>query len=125
VSEFPTGEIVLVPSRTRRRLLESASLAAAALCLLLLAAGTAPSLCAAAACALGAACALRGAWGDAPRVLARPDAAEAWRAQSASRMRIVFFAAQRRVVVWHDATDPATYRRLAVRARWPARGQDR
>jgi len=125
VSEICPGEILLAPSRTRRLLLEMAATAIAILAAALAAAGTAPSLCAAAVCALSAAAALWQARHDGPPRRLRIDTALGFQARSASRMRIVFFAAQRRVVVWHDATDPATYRRLAVLARWQPRGQTR
>jgi len=125
VSEICPGEILLVPSLTRRRLLGMAAAATGILGVVLAAAGTAPCLCAAAICAVSAAAAFLQSRRDGPPRSVRIDPALGWRAQSASRMRIVFFAAQRRVVVWHDATDPATYRRLAVLARWQPRGQSR
>jgi hypothetical protein len=123
VSETRPGEIVLVPSRTRRRLLGIGAAACAALAVVLMAAATAATLAAAAACALCAGWAIFLALRAEPAVRVRPDVP--LRALSASRMRIVLFAAQRRVVVWHDATDAATYRRLAVLARWQPRGQIR
>ncbi len=125
MSEFPPGEILLVPSRTRRRLLELAAAALALLAMALAATGTGPCRGAALACALTAGLALsRGRHPGAPGHL-RLDPAAGFRAVSASPMRIVFFAAQRPVVVWHDATDAATFRRLAVLARWQPRGPSR
>jgi hypothetical protein len=125
VSEIRPGAIVLVPSRTRRRLLGAAAVATALLAAVLASAGGAAALCAAAACLGAAATALFHARHAEPALRLQLHAAGALRPFSASPMRIVFFAAQRRIVVWHDATDAATYRRLAVRARWPARGQSR
>jgi hypothetical protein len=125
VSETRPGEILLVPSRTRRRLLGTAGAATAVLAAVLVSAATAATLCAAAACLLGATVAFFLTLRPEParRLRLHPDGAV--RALSVSRMRIVFFAAQRRVVVWHDATDAATYRRVAVIARWQTRGQSR
>ncbi len=118
MSDIRLGDIALRPSRTRQRLLRLAAAAAALLAVLLSSAATAAALAAAGACALCAA----GAWFQGSRPghpgVLRVDAAARLRAVSASRVRIVFFAAQRHVVVWHDATDPATFRRLAVLARW-------
>jgi hypothetical protein len=119
------GEIVLVPSRTRRLLLEWAGAVTGGLALALAAAGSRAGLCAGAVCAISAAVALwQARQGGAVRSVPI-DPTRDFQAQSASRMRIVFFAAQRHVVVWHDATDPATYRRLAILARWQPRGQSR
>jgi len=125
VSEIQPGEIVLVPSRTRRRLLEWAAVAVGVLALALAAAGTGPALCSAVFCGVCAAAAIWQARHDRSAGAVRLDPAERFLALSASRTRIVFFAAQRRVVVWHDATDRATYRRLAIRARWQPRSQSR
>jgi hypothetical protein len=125
VSETRPGEIPLVPSRTRRRLLGSAGAATAVLAGVLAWAATPAALCAAAACALcagGAMILAARTGGVRPAVL---DARGPLRAVSVGPLCIVFFAAQRRVVVWHDATDAATYRRLAVLARWRPRGQSR
>jgi hypothetical protein len=123
VSDTRLGEIVLVPSATRRRLLQWAGAAVALLAIVLLSAQTALAGGAAAVCALGAAAAFIEALRPAAAQPFRPGAAQGVRACSVSRLRLVFFAAQRRVVVWHDATDPDTFRRLAVIARWPSRGQ--
>ena len=125
MSDILSGEIPLVPSRTRRYLLDLAAAALAVLALALAAAGTGPSRGAALACTLAAGIALfRGRRPGTPGCL-RLDPLAGLRALSASPMRIVFFAAQRHVVVWHDANDAATYRRLAVLARWQPRGQSR
>ena len=125
MSDILPGEIPLVPSRTRRHLLGLAAAALAVLALALEAAGTTPSRGAALACTLGTGLALfRGRRPGTPACL-RLDPLAGLRALSASPMCIVFFAAQRHVVVWHDATDAATFRRLAVLARWQSGGPSR
>lgn len=123
MSDTRFGEILLAPSATRRRLLQWAGGAVAVLGMVLLSAQTAVAGGAAAVCGLAAAAAFIEALRPAAARPFRPGAAQGARACSAGRMRLVFFAAQRRVVVWHDATDPDTFRRLAVIARWPSRGQ--
>ena len=128
MSDIHPGEIVLVPSRTRRLLLGWAGLASGALAVLALAltaAGTSPSRGAALVCTLAAGIALFRSRHPATTGPLRLDPVAGFRAISASPMRIVFFASQRHVVVWHDATDAATFRRLAVLARWQPRGPSR
>jgi hypothetical protein len=117
--------VVLAPSRARRRLLGAGGAAVAVLSVVLLSAQAAAATAAAAACALCACrlmlAALRTQAPGTLRVGAYPE----FRALAAGPRRLVFLAAHRTVVVWHDATDPDTYRRLAVLARWQPRGQSR
>jgi len=124
VSELPATELLLLPSRMRRRLLLLPTLGCAALSVLLAGAGTMPARLAAAACALAAALALRALLRreGLRRVQLHPAGAAAPRVEHVGTTRIVLRTAQGRVVVWRDAIDPGRFRRLAVAARWPARG---
>lgn len=115
------------PSRTRRRIMVAASLATTVLaCSLLAAPGPGPRL-AAVACLLGTAVALASCGRDpapagaASRALSAGGAAGAScavRAEFIGRGRIVVCTPAGRAVIWRDATDPQSFRRLAVRARW-------
>jgi hypothetical protein len=116
-----SGLLQLAPSRARRAALAAGALATAVLAAILARApGQGSSALAALACAAGAAMAAVAAWrGRHPRavLLHRADAV------GLGAGRIVLREAGTRpwqsdIVVWRDAVAPATYRRLAVFARW-------
>jgi len=111
----------------RRRLLLLPTLGCAALSVVLAGAATAPARLAAAACALAAALALRALLRReaSRRVLLHPAGLAAPRVEHVGATRIVLRTAQGRIVVWRDAVEPERFRRLAVAARWPARGANR
>lgn len=123
MSDVHAADLLLVPSRTRRGLLLIAMLGIAALGLLLAGAAGAAAHLAAAGCVAMAALCLHALLRREPTRQVRLGAAP--RAEHVSAARIVLRTAQGRVVVWHDATDPDCYRRLAVAARWPARSESR
>jgi hypothetical protein len=135
VSELPVRDVVLVPSQARCRVLRwgthcsfllglglaSYLLPAIAPALAPGAAAidTGPVLAAAGTCALGGLMALALAGGSrrlagaAPRRIHLGGA----RVEHVGTARIVQQCASERVVVWHDATDPQSFRRLAALAR--------
>jgi hypothetical protein len=125
VSDPAPTRVRTVPSRARRRRIAAGAGASLALALAGLGAWLrtpdAPLAACAGACAAAALWAGAAAW-RAGRSGAEPefsDAAPA-RALYVGPERIVLLVEGRRRVVWRDATDQATFRRLAARARWRA-----
>jgi len=138
VSDFRLRELALAPSRNCVRILHLCALGLLLASLLLFGLalrGLAPdpltglpaaaswlSALAPAASLAGAGAALHAAQREANRTvqIIRPGG---WHALLVSCSRIVLRGPGRTVVVWNDATDPQSYRRLAALARWSASGR--
>ncbi len=125
MSEVRVRHLALAPSGARRRWPWLACITCGVLALVLgFCAATAGAVSAIVCLLVGVAVGVRAALPEAIQQILLADE-EFLRAEHVSAARIVLRRTHGRLVVWSDATDPESFRRLAVQARWGRPGLSR